>query len=75
MFTSHLRGAVVGELAGLLRENLLKKGFPAENILATVEQETEALDLVLSRLGEDNIYIMLCQDDAAKVIETIKNYK
>lgn len=75
MFTSHLRGAVVGELAELLRASLLKKGFPAENILATVEQETEALDLVLSRLGEDNIYIMLCQDDAAKVIETIKNYK
>lgn len=74
MFTNHLRGAEVGEVADLLKDNLVSKGFNSQNILATVETELEALDIVFSRLGQDNIFIMLCQDQALEIINAIKKY-
>lgn len=74
MFTNHLRGAEVGEVVDLLKDNLVSKGFNSQNILATVETELEALDIVFSRLGQDNIFIMLCQDQALEIINAIKKY-
>lgn len=74
LFTSHLRGAEVGELAGMLRSSLLKNGFPESQIIATVDSELEALDLILSDIGDDNIYILLCQDDAAEIISKINDF-
>jgi UDP-N-acetylmuramate-alanine ligase len=74
MFTSHLRGAEVGELANLLQERLIKRGYPQHNILATVETEMEALNLVLARMQPEGIYILFCQDEAAEVIAAIKNF-
>ena len=74
LFTSHLRGAEVGELAELMRERLLKRGFNEKNIVATVEQEMEALNFILSNVESDHLYILLCQDDAAEIIDVIKDY-
>ena len=72
MFT--LRGAEVGELAEFLQERLLKRGFDTKNIVATVDQEIEALGLVLANMEANHLYIMLCQDQAAEVINAIKKY-
>ncbi len=74
MFTNHLRGAEVGEVVGLLTNNLVNKGFNPEHILATVETELDALEIVFSRLGRDNIFILLCQDQAQEIINSIKSY-
>lgn len=74
LFTSHLRGAEVGELAQLMEERLLKRGFDRQNIVATVEHEMEALNIILNNIEENHIYIMLCQDEAAEVIQTIKEF-
>jgi UDP-N-acetylmuramate-alanine ligase len=74
MFTNHLRGAEVGELAEFLQERLLKRGFDTKNIVATVDQEIEALGLVLANMEANHLYIMLCQDQAAEVINAIKKY-
>lgn len=75
LFTSHLRGADVGELAQMLRGSLLRHGFPESQIVATVDTEMEALDIILSNLGEDNIYILLCQDEASEIIDKINEFK
>lgn len=72
LFTSHLRGAEVGELADMLQNSLLKFGFSNENIVAKVETELEAFDLIMQNPGQDNIYVLLCQDDAAVIIDKIK---
>lgn len=74
LFTSHLRGAEVGELANMLRNGLNKYGFPESNILGEVDKEIDALDMILSNLGEENIYILLCQDEAAEIIAKINEF-
>lgn len=74
LFTSHLRGADVGELVEMLRSSLIRHGFPETNIIATVDTEIEALDLILGNLGHDNIYVLLCQDEAAEIIEKINKF-
>lgn len=74
LFTSHLRGAEIGELAELMRERLLKRGFNPQGILATVEHEREALEIILSKLEKNHIYILLCQDEAAEIIAAIKDF-
>ena len=71
LFTSHLRGAEIGELANLLKDSLVKFGFNSNNIVGTVETEIEAFDLIMKNPGSDNIYVLLCQDDAAAIIEKI----
>lgn len=74
LFTSHLRGAEVGELAQLMQERLIKRGFNPENIIATVDHEIEALRIILNNMEDNHLYIMLCQDEAAEVIQAIKEF-
>ena len=61
----------IGELANLLKDSLVKFGFNSNNIVGTVETEIEAFDLIMKNPGSDNIYVLLCQDDAAAIIEKI----
>ena len=73
LFANHLRGAESGEVAQLMEQRLIKQGFNGANIIATVATEMEALELVLTQLEAEHIYILLCQDDAAGVIAKIKS--
>lgn len=73
MFSNHLRGAEIGEVVGLLKSGLRKHGFSDSGIVGTVETELEAFDLVLDNIGEDNIYVMLCQDSASEIITKINS--
>lgn len=73
MFSNHLRGAEKGEVVELLKRGLNKHGFAENGIIGTVETEIDAFNLVLGNLGEDNIYVMLCQDSAAEIIAKIKS--
>ncbi len=73
-FHAYARGAAPGELAAMLRTSLLRRGFKEEHILATVDTEIEATNMVLAKVDEDNIFVMLCQEDIPGVIATIRNF-
>lgn len=73
MFTNYLRGAEVGEVASMLHNSLLKNGYPEKNIIATVEQEIDALEIALAKLYPNDIYVLFCQNDVIGVIDKLKS--